>query len=103
MRSPTCILQQRESFIPALFVCLIHGMYSYIDDIDSVDELDPTFAPSLMCLVEEPMGGMGPDEKVKVGMVVISASTGDVVWDEFEGKRLGSVLINLLGLFAFLS
>ena len=31
------------------------------------------------------MGGMGPDEKVKVGMIVISASTGDVVWDEFEG------------------
>lgn len=38
-----------------------------------------------MCLVEEPKAGAGLDERVLVGMVAISLSTGDVVWDEFEG------------------
>ncbi|KAH9926110.1 muts domain V-domain-containing protein [Fomitopsis serialis] len=65
---------------------------TYIDEIDSVDELDPTFAPPLMCIVEEPMGGMGHDERVKVGMIVISASTGDVVWDEFEDNHMRTEL-----------
>ncbi|TFY69894.1 hypothetical protein EVJ58_g138 [Rhodofomes roseus] len=65
---------------------------TYIDDIDSVDELDPTFAPSLMCLVEEPMGGMGSDEKVRVGVIVISASTGDVMWDDFEDNHMRTEL-----------
>ncbi len=38
-----------------------------------------------MCIVEQLRGGMGADERVKVGIIVICPSTGDVVWDEFEG------------------
>lgn len=64
---------------------------SYVDEMNSTDDLDPSSAPALMCLVEELKGGMGADERVLVGMVVISASTGDVVWDEFEGKSFCSV------------
>jgi hypothetical protein len=41
-----------------------------------------------MCIVEQLRGGMGADERVNVGMIVICPSTGDVVWDEFEGKFL---------------
>jgi DNA mismatch repair protein MSH3 len=29
---------------------------------------------------------MGADERVNVGMIAICPSTGDVIWDEFEGK-----------------
>ena len=58
----------------------------YVDDIDSVDDVDPNDAPLLMCLVEQLRGGMGPDERVNIGMIAICPSTGDVVWDEFEGK-----------------
>ena len=39
-----------------------------------------------MCLVEQLRGGMGADERVNIGMIAICPSTGDVVWDEFEGK-----------------
>ena len=56
--------------------------------MNTVDELDPNSAPPLMCILEEPRGGMGTDERVNVAMVAISPSTGDVVWDEFEGKLL---------------
>jgi hypothetical protein len=38
-----------------------------------------------MCLIEELRGGMGTDEHVSFGMIVICPSTGDVIWDEFEG------------------
>ena len=41
-----------------------------------------------MCVVEQLRGGMGVDERVNVGMIVICPSTGDVVWDEFEGTSL---------------
>lgn len=53
--------------------------------MDSVDALGAS-APLLMCVVEELKGGMGADEKVTVGMIVVCPSTGDVTWDEFEGK-----------------
>ena len=56
-----------------------------MDDLNSVDELDPNSAPPLMCLLEEPRGGMGTDERVSIAMVSIAPSTGDVVWDEFDG------------------
>ena len=52
-----------------------------------------------MCLVEQLRGGMGTDERVNIGMITICPSTGDVVWDEFEGKcligRLSDVAENL--------
>jgi DNA mismatch repair protein MSH3 len=39
-----------------------------------------------MCLIEEPQGGIGVDERVAVSMIVVSPSTGDVIWDEFNGR-----------------
>ncbi|KAH9890684.1 muts domain V-domain-containing protein [Cubamyces lactineus] len=59
---------------------------TYVDDLNSVDQLDPNSAPPLMCLLEEARGGMGTDERVSIAMVSIAPSTGDVVWDEFDGK-----------------
>lgn len=58
----------------------------YVDQLGSVDDIDPAAAPPLMCLVEELRGGMGADERVCVSMITISPSTGDVVWDQFEGR-----------------
>jgi len=58
-----------------------------VDDIDSVDA-NQAPAPLLMCLIEEVRGGMGVDEKVSLGMIVICPSTGDVVWDDFVGQPI---------------
>ena len=68
----------------------------YVDDIDSVDDVDANDAPLLMCLVEQLRGGMGADERVNIGMIAICPSTGDVVWDEFEGKCLTGLFLMLL-------
>ncbi|KAI0668532.1 muts domain V-domain-containing protein [Trametes maxima] len=61
---------------------------TFVDDLNSVDELDPNSAPPLMCLLEEPKGGLGTDEHVRMALIVISPSTGDVVWDEFDETRM---------------
>jgi DNA mismatch repair protein MSH3 len=45
---------------------------TYIDDFNLDDELS-AIAPStgyIMCIVEDPGGGSGTDEKVRIGMVV---------------------------------
>ncbi|KAI0373318.1 hypothetical protein BV20DRAFT_1104314 [Pilatotrama ljubarskyi] len=73
-----------------LFEREVTHMYTaatYVDDLNSLDELDPNSAPPLMCLLEEPRGGMGTDERVSIAMIAISPSTGDVVWDEFEADN----------------
>lgn len=59
-------------------------MYSYIDGLDSVDDLDERGASVFMCLIEEETKG---DNGVGVttGMITICPSTGDVVWDDFNG------------------
>jgi DNA mismatch repair protein MSH3 len=77
------------SFALCIILC-IHILIAlrYVDDIDSVDDVDANDAPLLMCLVEQLRGGMGADERVNFGMITICPSTGDVVWDEFEGKSL---------------
>ena len=57
--------------------------------MDSADDVDTSNPPLLTCVVEQLRGGMGHDERVNIGMIVICPSTGDVVWDEFEGRLLG--------------
>jgi len=50
---------------------------------------------------------MGADERVNIGMIAICPSTGDVVWDQFEGKcfiRFGSTAsssVTLRRLYAY--
>ena len=56
---------------------------SYVDHLDSVDELERFSPPLLMCLVEETKGKNTSD--VSVGILTITPSTGDVVWDDFDG------------------
>jgi len=45
---------------------------TYIDDFNLDDELSAiaTSTGYIMCIVEDPGGGSGTDEKVKIGMVV---------------------------------
>ena len=60
-------------------------MYSYIDGLDSVDDLNERGGSVFMCLIEDEMkgdNGVG----VTIGMITICPSTGDVVWDDFDGS-----------------
>ncbi|KAF3912129.1 hypothetical protein ABW21_db0205126 [Orbilia brochopaga] len=65
---------------------------TYIDDIDGVDDYDSVGAGSggasstgyLLCITEKLGGGVGADEKVKVGILAVQPSTGDIIYDEFD-------------------
>lgn len=79
----------------APFVRKLTNLYTkgtYIDDIDSLDDHDAVGAGSggaastgyLLCITEKLAGGAGADEKVKVGILAVQPSTGDIIYDEFE-------------------
>ncbi|KAI5804205.1 muts domain V-domain-containing protein [Peziza echinospora] len=62
---------------------------TYVDDVDGFDDIAGvgSSAPAtgyLLCLTEVPMGGMGTDERVNVGIIAVQPSTGDVIYDEFS-------------------
>jgi DNA mismatch repair protein MSH3 len=62
--------------------------------MDSVDNLEKYNPPPLMCLAEEQRGGMGADDRVCIGMITICPSSGDIVWDEFEGETISNLLLS---------
>ncbi|EPS42260.1 hypothetical protein H072_3804 [Dactylellina haptotyla CBS 200.50] len=79
----------------APFVRKLTNLYTkgtYIDDIDGVDDHDAVGAGSggavstgyLLCITEKLGGGAGADEKVKVGILGVQPSTGDIIFDEFD-------------------
>ncbi|PPQ79804.1 LOW QUALITY PROTEIN: hypothetical protein CVT26_012571 [Gymnopilus dilepis] len=55
---------------------------SYVDDLDSVDEVEKYAVSPFMCLVETKNSDRQAD--VSIGMITICPSTGDVVWDCFD-------------------
>jgi hypothetical protein len=59
---------------------------SYVDELDSVDNMERYTPSPFMCLVEQTRGGNTGD--ISVGMITICPSTGDVVWDDFDGRYL---------------
>lgn len=68
---------------------------SYVDELDSVDDQSstaPGLAPSIVCLIEVPLGGMGADERASISIVTVTPSTGDVVWDDFEDNFIRTEL-----------
>jgi len=56
----------------------------------SDDPVVPGSAPpptnALVAIVETNMGGLSKDDRVRIGLVSVVPPTGEVVWDEFEGK-----------------
>jgi DNA mismatch repair protein MSH3 len=75
----------------APFTRKLTNLYTKATFIESLDQdEEQSFvggrAPSsqfIMCIHEQPMGGSGPDERVKLAMVAVQPATGDIVYDEF--------------------
>ena len=65
---------------------MVTNIHSYVDELESVDDLDQHAAPSLVCFTEVPASGGTSEDHVSISMIAITPSTGDVVWDEFEGE-----------------
>ncbi|KAG0296612.1 Mismatch repair protein msh3 [Linnemannia gamsii] len=75
----------------APFTRKLTNLYTKATFIESLDQdEEQSFvggrAPSsqfIMCIHEQPMGGSGPDERVKLAMIAVQPATGDIVYDEF--------------------
>lgn len=51
--------------------------------------LPGTAAPptnAIMAIVEKPLGGQAVDERARIAIVSVIPETGEVIWDEFDGK-----------------
>ena len=75
----------------APFTRKLTNLYTKATFIESLDQDDEqgfvggmsTSSQYIMCLHEQPMGGSGPDERVKLAMIAVQPATGDIVYDEF--------------------
>ena len=92
-------------FTAATYVCFRsgtnivanHGTCRYVEDpsLGSSSNLaDEPVVPgsaspptnALVAVVEQGMGGMETDDRVRIGLVSVIPTTGEVVWDEFDGE-----------------
>lgn len=60
-------------------VTQIYTVATYVDELGSVDQDHP---PTLMCVVED-SGRLDS----RIGMTIVCPTTGEVTYDEFQGKR----------------
>ncbi|KAF9946228.1 Mismatch repair protein msh3 [Mortierella alpina] len=77
----------------APFTRKLTNLYTKATFLESLDQDGEHFQGSfvgrepssqyLMCLYEQPQGGTGADEKVKVAMIAVQPATGDIIYDEF--------------------
>ncbi|KAF9901347.1 Mismatch repair protein msh3 [Lobosporangium transversale] len=77
----------------APFTRKLTNLYTRATFLESLDRDEEQFNGSfvgrgtvsqyLMCLYEEPQGGNGADEKVRIAMLAVQPSTGDIIYDEF--------------------
>ncbi|KAF5330723.1 hypothetical protein D9619_005575 [Psilocybe cf. subviscida] len=90
-QTETAALKKAGANKNTLFKRQLANLYTaatYVEGLDSVDELKQNNAPPFMCLVEEKKGNSATS--VSIGIITICPSTGDVIWDDFEdtGMRL---------------
>ncbi|KAF9275695.1 Mismatch repair protein msh3 [Mortierella alpina] len=77
----------------APFTRKLTNLYTKATFLESLDQDGEQFQGSfvgrepssqyLMCLFEQPQGGSGADEKVKIAMIAVQPATGDIIYDEF--------------------
>ncbi|KAF9950908.1 Mismatch repair protein msh3 [Mortierella alpina] len=77
----------------APFTRKLTNLYTKATFLESLDQDGEHFQGSfvsrepssqyLMCLFEQPQGGTGADEKVKLAMIAVQPATGDIIYDEF--------------------
>ncbi|KAK0210572.1 muts domain V-domain-containing protein [Desarmillaria ectypa] len=84
-QTETAALKKVSDNRNAPFERKLTGLYTattFVDGLDSVDDVDKYVAPPFMCIVEEKSGPH--DGGVHIGLISICPSTGDVIWDAFD-------------------
>ncbi|KAH7889258.1 muts domain V-domain-containing protein [Phlebopus sp. FC_14] len=93
----TAALKKASENRNALFERKLTHLYTattYVDELGSLDDLDRHAAPPLVCFAELPRRGESVEDQVSIGMIAITPSTGDVIWDEFDGTIPGFIVKN---------
>ncbi|KAG0003387.1 Mismatch repair protein msh3 [Entomortierella chlamydospora] len=77
----------------APFTRKLTNLYTKATFLESLDQDDSQFqggfvgressSQYLMCICEQPQGGSGADEKVKIAVLAVQPATGDIIYDEF--------------------
>ena len=58
--------------------------FSYVDDLDSVDDIEQYAPPSVICVMERKIGALR-DDKAEFAVLVVCPTTGEISWDLFSG------------------
>ncbi|GAA5919780.1 hypothetical protein JCM1841_005854 [Sporobolomyces salmonicolor] len=92
----TAALKKASDNRSAPFTRALSALYTsatYVDEL-GVDPLGAagTSTATLMCLVEDQPKGKAGNAKVRLGMIAVMPSTGEVVYDEFEDGLMRSEL-----------
>jgi DNA mismatch repair protein MSH3 len=85
-QTETAALKKASENKNTLFERKLTQLYTattYVDEVGSVDDLDKYSAPPLLCLVESHKPDSAEGE-ISIGIIAITPSTGDVIWDEFH-------------------
>jgi hypothetical protein len=64
-----------------------------VDPIDSVDDTDELGSPSLLCLMES-LKASERQNQTACCLVSVCLSTGEVIWDEFEGTIVANFFLS---------
>ncbi|KAG7092381.1 hypothetical protein E1B28_008738 [Marasmius oreades] len=83
-QAETAALKKISDNRNAPFERKLHRLYTaatFVDDLSSVDDVEKYAPPPILCIIEDSNAGNG---QVILGLIAISPSTGDVIWDEFE-------------------
>ncbi|KAI9238745.1 MAG: muts domain V-domain-containing protein [Podila humilis] len=77
----------------APFTRKLTNLYTKATFLESLDQDEEQFQGSyggndsssqyIMCVYEQPQGGTGADEKVKLAVIAVQPATGDIIYDEF--------------------
>lgn len=62
---------------------------TFVDEMEDIDAISGgSLGAALLSLSEQLMGGMGADERVKFGLISVSPTTGEVIYDEFTDTAM---------------
>jgi DNA mismatch repair protein MSH3 len=66
----------------------LYTIHTFLDELDSVDQVDPYTSPTVIFVGERAKARPTGDEQVNIAIITISASTGEVLWDEFDDSHM---------------
>lgn len=64
----------------------VKHIYTFATFVDELGSIDDEVAPTLMCVLEGGTTGTGAKSTITIAIVTICPTTGEIVWDRFQGR-----------------